>query len=191
MYHLTDNIIVLERHDWNARKPGGMTAQPHAPTEAFIHHGAEKDADARSITTLDKVKSATRGIQAFHMGPERGWSDIGYHYVVFQPHGKLEHAVVAEARMVRYVPAAQQGHNTGTLAVCVYGTIDSGDKLQDNTVYAIAQLIGGRRSNLTGATNIKTVGGHRDVTDTECPGATLYGALDRIARDAGVRRHRK
>lgn len=186
MYHLTDHIRVLERADWHARSPRAVTAQP-TPHEAFIHHGAESDHDARAITRQSEILSAMRGIQNFHMDGN-GWNDIGYHYVVFQPHGDLKYAHICEGRMVRDLPAAQLGHNTGTLAVCVYGTIDSGDPLNDNTVWAIAQLLKGTRHDKTGVTSIRTVGGHRDVTQTSCPGDTLYRALDRIAHDAGIER---
>jgi hypothetical protein len=190
MYHLTKDFPVLERHDWGARNPGSMSVQV-SPHEAFIHHGAETDNDARHITSIARVTTAMRGIQAFHMGPERKWSDIGYHYVVFQARGDMEHAVICEARMVRYVPAAQLNHNTGTFAVCVYGTIDEGDPLRDDTIRAIVQLLKGTRANLTGAASIKTVGGHRDVTSTSCPGDSLYRALDRIAHDAKIQRYHK
>jgi hypothetical protein len=190
MYQLTDYHLVLERHDWNARKPGTMAAQA-SPSEAFVHHGAETDAEARGITTREQVKAAMHGIQAFHMGPERGWSDIGYHYVVFQPHGSLRHAVICEGRPVRCVPAAQLNHNTNTFAVCVFGTIDRNDPLQDSTIKALGALLSGRRADLTGAHNIKTVGGHRDVTQTDCPGNYLYDKLDTIAHAAKIGRYHK
>jgi hypothetical protein len=182
MYELTPTIHVYEREDWHARTPKPMDRQD-PPREAFIHHGAETDRDAQAVGTIAEVLAAMRGIQNFHMDG-RGWSDIGYHYVVFQPHGKLKHAVICEARLVHFVPAAQLGHNTGTFAVCVYGTIDSGDKLEDNTVWALSRLLSGVRAGMTGAASLRTVGGHRDVTQTECPGNLLYSSLPRIAADS-------
>lgn len=186
MYHLTDNIQVHERADWRARQPIAVTSQP-TPHEAFIHHGAESDKEARAITNQSETLAAMRGIQNFHMDDNK-WNDIGYHYVVFQPHGDLRFAHICEGRMVRHLPAAQLGHNTGTVAICIYGTIDGADPLHDNTVYAIAKLLNGTRGHKTGITSIETVGGHRDVTQTSCPGDMIYNALSRIARDAGIRR---
>lgn len=186
MYHVTDAVSVYERHDWHARDPRPMLPQA-LPREAFIHHGAESDRDAERIDTLAEVFIAMRGIQNFHMDdPAHRWSDIAYAYVAFQPRGHLERAVLCEGRSVHSVPAAQLGHNTGTLPICVYGTIDKGDPLSDSTIHAIAMLLKGHRSDLTGADQIRTVGGHRDVTQTDCPGAMLYAAVPTIAHQAGI-----
>lgn len=182
MYQLTPSVRVLERHDWHARQPRAVTIQ-QAPHQAFIHHGAETDREARSVTRLDLAEQAMREIQDFHMDdPAHRWSDIAYHYVVFQDHGAG--TLLAEGRLVRHVPAAQLNHNTGTLAVCVFGTIDADDQLQDHTVYAITQLLAKAAAAKTGVTALLTVGGHRDVTQTSCPGDMLYRALPRIAKGA-------
>lgn len=188
MYELSPTVRVYERDDWKAEpaKPGMLRQAP--PSQAFLHHGAEQDSDAKSITSVSAALKAMHGIQAFHMGPARGWDDVGYHYVIFQPHGALKHAVICEGRLVHFVPAAQLGHNTDTFAVCVYGTIDQSDPLQDGTVWALTRLLGGVRAGMTGAGHLRTLGGHRDVTQTDCPGAALYGELDRIAKGSHLER---
>lgn len=186
MYHLTEKVKVYERDDWNARTPRPMDSQA-LPTEAFIHHGAETDREAVSVDTLADVFAAMRGIQNYHMDHNE-WSDIAYAYVCFQARGdgELDYAVLCEGRHVHNVPAAQLGHNTGTLPVCVYGTVDHNDPLQGSTVHAIAMLLKGHRADLTGAGHVRTVGGHRDVTQTDCPGDMLYHAIPTIARNAGI-----
>lgn len=189
MYHLTPTIKVFEREDWRAATPRPMDRQA-PPTEAFLHHGAETDREARAIDRESEVLAAMKGIQSFHMGPQRKWSDIGYHYVVFQPHGDMRHAVICEGRLTHFIPAAQLGHNEGTFAVCIFGTIDNDDPLHDNTVFALTQLLSGTRAGMTGAGHLRTLGGHRDVTQTECPGDTLYRALDRIAHGSHLARFR-
>lgn len=187
MYQLTEHLKVHERRDWGARPPRDVSLQAD-PHEAFIHHGAEPDQAADRIDTHAELNAAMRATQNFHMDG-RGWSDIAYHYMIFQPRGRFKYAHIAEGRMVHHVPAAQLGHNTGTLAICVFGTVDQTRELKDNTIWAIAQLLKGVRGNMTGIRAIKVVGGHKDVTQTSCPGNVIYHALDRIARDAGIERY--
>lgn len=185
-YKLTDTITVYERDDWGARPWRDFTPQSW-PSEVFIHHGAESNAE--QMTSLAKQVQAMRATQNFHMGPQRGWSDIAYHYVVFQPYGNVRHARVFEGRPVRHVPAAQLGHNTGTLAICVYGNFDGDDQVKANTRYAIDVLLT-RKPSLTGCGAVETLGGHRDVTQTTCPGNALYAQLGTIADGAHLRRYR-
>jgi hypothetical protein len=52
-------------------------------------------------------------IEAWHK--ERGWSGIGYHFFV-QKNGTIQYG-----RDIELVPAAQKGHNTGSIAICVHG----------------------------------------------------------------------
>jgi hypothetical protein len=168
-------LVIYGRDRWGAR-PGRPMTRQQPPREAFIHHS--DNPDARTVDHIDEQIQRLRGMQAFHMGPERGWSDIAYHFVVFQPWGHQPYARVFEGRPVGFVPAAQLNHNTGTLAICIYGDL-SRDPVKRNTRYVIEQLI---RKFPT----VETLGGHRDVVETTCPGDHGYEAIPTIARAAGV-----
>jgi len=72
-------------------------------SKVFIHCSAS---DALSH---DNVRS----IRRWHFA--RGFSDIGYHYVITRD-GRLH-----EGRPLRLIPAAQKSHNTGSIAICVTG----------------------------------------------------------------------
>jgi hypothetical protein len=172
-------VVIYDRERWRARAPRPMTRQ-NLPREAFIHHSDESDAD--HLIDLARQSQRMRAIQAFHMGPERGWSDIGYHYVVFQPYGKLNHARIFEGRRAGFVPAAQLGHNTGTLAICIVGNLDD-DPVKPATRETIEQL-------LKLFPSVKTLGGHRDVTSTTCPGKHGYAAVPELAHAAGLKTYR-
>lgn len=167
------------RQDWHAEKPSGPMASQANIGEVFIHHTDNEDASL--IDSLAEQRRAMQGIQAFHMH-SRGWSDIGYHAIVFQPQVKLPFARVFLGRPPSIVPAAQQDHNTGTLAIAVYGDFTQ-DTVDRNTRFAIEQTI--RRF----APNAKTIGGHRDVFSTSCPGPNLYKQLDLIARAVDLKRY--
>lgn len=162
------------RKDWHARDPRSLTRQ-RPPTEAFLHHGAEFN--ARNIDHLPEQIRSMQETQNFHMDV-RGWSDIAYHYMVFQPFGDVPGARAFAGRYVRYVPAAQLGHNTGTLAICIYGNLED-ELVRDDTAKVVAGLI--RRHS-----SVRSLGGHRQVFGTTCPGRHGMEAIPRIAKLAGV-----
>lgn len=172
-YKIGPHIKVYDRHDWGAKSPGAMSVQG-LPVEAFIHYDSTPNAE--QVKSLAAQKAVMREIQHYHQ-VNRGWSDIGYHFVVFQPYGNIKFARVFEARPVYNVPAAQLGHNTGTLAIQVYA--GPGDKLKKSTEWAIIQLL--RESY---ARKVRKLGGHRDVVATSCPGDVIYRRIPEIANRA-------
>ena len=70
----------------------------------FLHCSASDDPDHDDIDT----------IRRWHVD-ERGWSDVGYHYFI-RSDGTLQ-----EGRPLERIPAAQAGHNAGTVAICLHG----------------------------------------------------------------------
>lgn len=48
---------------------------------------------------------------------ERGFSEIGYHFFI------QKNGTICEGRSLETVPAAQQGHNTGSIAICAHGLV--------------------------------------------------------------------
>lgn len=161
------------REDWNARAPRAITRQS-SPHEAFLHHS--DDPHPELFDHLDEQKAHMRQLQNFHMDT-RGWSDIAYHWIVFQAFGSVQGARAFRGRRPDWVPAAQLGHNTGTLAVCVVG----GDQpLKDDTEALILRLLSRYK-------NLRTLGGHRDVTPTSCPGDPIYRRVPTLAKRAGLR----
>lgn len=171
--------VFYSRSKWKARTPGPLSAQGSV-REAFIHHS--DDRSGRPFNTMVKQCEKMRGIQNYHMD-SNGWSDIGYHYVVFQYLGvKTPRAEsrIFRARPVAAVPAAQAGHNTNTLAICVIGDGNS-ESLERNTRYAIECI-------LRAYPTLRRLGGHRDVVATSCPGNKFYSSIGHIANVVGLGR---
>ncbi|MFC9976177.1 peptidoglycan recognition family protein [Spirillospora sp. NPDC127200] len=106
-----------------------------------------------------------RNTRAFHMGPSRGWIDIGYSFAVC-PHG-----VVMEGRGFGRVQAAQPGGNSTWTSV----TFCSGDgeRPTSEQVDAFKELRAWLRGRGLGA----AIRGHRDFISTSCPGSVLYGMV--------------
>lgn len=115
--------------------------------------------------TIDAEKAAMRAIQRFHQHT-RGWSDIGYAFVVF------ESGRVYEARG-QHVGAHCPGHNSEPS--CAF----AGDfSTRSPGARAVASFDALREH--VGARGWR---GHRDGYPTACPGDALYGALLRaVAR---------
>lgn len=176
---ITPTITLYERSDWGARHWRDFTHQG-SPDEAFIHHSTDRLAE--HVDTLAEMKAIMKAIQRFHMDTN-GWDDIAYHAVVFQPYGHRKYARIFQGRPIDHVPAAQALHNNGTLAVCVVGNFDHDDSVKDNTRHAIEVFLGT-------VNTLRTVGGHRDVVNTECPGDTLYRQVPIIARASHLKLYR-
>lgn len=72
-------------------------------SKVFIHCSASDDLDHDNVET----------IRSWHLA--RGFSDIGYHFVV-----SFEGDILV-GRDIELSPATQKGHNTGSIAICVAG----------------------------------------------------------------------
>lgn len=46
---------------------------------------------------------------------QRGFAEIGYHFFV------QKDGTICEGRSLEKIPAAQEGHNTGSIAICAHG----------------------------------------------------------------------
>lgn len=152
------------RDEWHPR--GGRGSQDGAKREAFVHHSVTK----APANTKEAQAGHMRYLESIHLG--KGWAGIAYSHVVF-PDGS-----VWEGRGFDHLPAAQAGHNSRTLAVCVVGNYQE-DSPTAAVLRAVARVI--REAQRRGHP-IKRIGGHRDVTPTGCPGDHLYARLDDIRR---------
>ena len=99
-------------------------------------------------------------IRRWHI-QERGWSDIGYHFVV-----KLD-GTVQPGRPVGRVGAHVAGHNKHSIGICYVGGADCTDTRTDAQKYALRHLV----DELKIKFNVTRVMGHRDFegVDKCCP----------------------
>lgn len=125
---------------------------------------------ARPIDTLWVHCSATAegkdytvaDIRAWHKA--RGWSDIGYHYVVYRD-GSI-HA----GRPVGQVGSHVAGHNTGSIGIVYVGGVSADGKTPKDTRTAAqrASMLWLTRQ-LVARHGIKRVRGHNEVAAKACP----------------------
>lgn len=78
---------------------------PERPVKRVFIHCSDSDVPAH-----DNVAT----IRKWHV-KERGWKDIGYTFLI------TKDGTLHPGRDIEAVPAAQAGHNTNTIAVCLTG----------------------------------------------------------------------
>lgn len=111
----------------------------------FIHCTA---ASRKSVTAKE--------IDRWHK--QRGWSGIGYHYFI-RTNGMLE-----IGRDISKTPAAQAGHNRGTIAICLNGLNE-----EDFTNEQFDTLIHLCREIDQAYDGKITFHGHKEVSAKSCP----------------------
>lgn len=133
-----------------------------------IHHSSMYEDD--DVSTM-------QAIQDLHMG-SRGWADIGYHF------GIGKNGVVYEGRSVQVRGTHTEGHNTGTLGICLLGNFEE-------EIPTIAQLNSAQEMVNWLALRLRMthLAAHRDFNSiTQCPGKNLYPLLDQMASQALLKR---
>lgn len=120
--------------------------------EIIIHCAATPEGMNVSVDT----------IRTWHK--QRGWNDIGYHYVI-DLDGNIH-----VGRDVDKVGAHVAGRNTGTIGICYVGGVDKNGKTAKDTRTAaqrkaLKQLV----TDLTKIYNIQKISGHNQYAAKACP----------------------
>ncbi|MGH2342546.1 peptidoglycan recognition protein family protein [Segnochrobactraceae bacterium EtOH-i3] len=87
-----------------------------------------------------------------------GWADVGYHFFI------RKDGLVQAGRSLELVPAAQAGHNTGSLAICLHG-LDKG-RFTEAQFTSLRGLAAEIDAAYRGAV---TFHGHCEVSAKACP----------------------
>ena len=159
--------MAIPRTSWTGIATNGTLDGPKKAV--FIHHSVSPN----RLWTKRQEREHLRGIRRSHL--DRGFADIGYHFAIF-PSSRLY-----ALRGINLIPAAQEGNNTGTIAIVVVGSNPRLNLLQKRRLIRAVKAI---RQNHR---QVKVLGGHRDVTPTECPGDNVYGWLPRLRARTGLR----
>ena len=111
--------------------------------------------------TTEKVAE----IRRWHV-QQRGWRDIGYHWVIDRDGG------VAPGRPETEIGAHVEGHNAGTIGICLLGGYgaSANDIFEMNFTAAQAAAVKQLIAGIIGRTAIRKVSGHNDYAAKACPG---------------------
>lgn len=149
---------IIWRSEWGARPARSVSRTAWTGNTLWVHHSA----GPKPGSTPEAEKAAVRGIQSFHQGPSRGWSDIGYGYLIAPDSGRIY-----EGRGANVWAAHCPGHNDEP-SVCIIGTFDreAPSLAARRAVWELADHIGMTR-----------LAGHRQGFSTSCPGDALMEAI--------------
>lgn len=124
-----------------------FTKPSRAVDRVFLHCSASDNPAHDNIRTIRK----------WHV-TDNGWSDIGYHYYVNKA------GEIYDGRPVSKTPAAQYGHNTGTIAICCGGLHkENFTEAQYETLREMCKTINAAYDGKV------TFHGHREVASKACP----------------------
>lgn len=153
----------------------------------FVHHTV----NANNYTSA-QVPGIIRGIYSYHVRT-RGWSDIGYNFLVDKFGRIWEGRYGGVDRPV--VGAHTQGYNQYSFAMSAIGNFDTAQP-SSAMVTAYAQLFAwklslhGVRASSTsqrvGTKTFQAINGHRDAGSTACPGRYLYAQIPAIRTKAAA-----
>lgn len=145
--------------------PHGQQAEPpnvmslalldtaRAISEIIVHCAATPE--GKDFTVAD--------IRAWHK--QRGWTDIGYHYVAY-----LDGRVMT-GRPVGQVGSHVAGHNTGTIGICYIGGVSADGKTAKDTRTPAqrASLLWLTRQLVAKHKGISKISGHNEYAAKACP----------------------
>lgn len=182
-------ITINPRSSWGADLP------PKGPLSAedvkflIVHHSASNNGH-----TAGDVPGILRGWYSFHTGPDKGWPDIAYNFVIDSAGGIWEGR---QGSLDGPVAGSATGGNQGfTQLVCLIGDTNEApasaaahsslvallawlaDRYGVSTAEGAEVSFVSRGSNLyPSGTSVTTptIAGHRDMSQTTCPGDNLYG----------------
>ncbi|MEO5374953.1 MAG: N-acetylmuramoyl-L-alanine amidase [Alphaproteobacteria bacterium] len=127
--------------------------QFHKPTRTvnrvFLHCTASSD----PALSGDKLVAE---VTEWHK--KRKFRTVGYHYLIDFA------GTILPGRKLEDIPAAQEGHNTGTIAICCHGLKKSDfTEPQMNALRSLCVVINAAYGGSV------TFHGHREVANKECP----------------------
>jgi hypothetical protein len=177
---------IFTRKDWGADERLRDGAPQYGEIHAgFVHHTVNANTYDR-----DDVPGILRGIYAYHT-QSRGWSDVGYNFLVDRFGRIWEGRAGGIDRPV--VGAHTLGYNSDSFAMSAIGNFET-VRPSEAVVDAYAALMAWKLSlhgvaaddtrQFVTSRYFQAINGHRDAGSTACPGRNLYAKLGAIRRTA-------
>ena len=129
-----------------------------------------------STATKEGVYVSLDTIRRWHM-VERGWSDIGYHYVV------MLDGTVDEGRPIEIQGAHTRGHNRNSIGISYVGGVDNKMNAKDTRTDQQKESLHTLISNLMIMFPEATLHGHNEFSSKACPSFVVskeYAYLKKI-----------
>ncbi len=133
--------------------------------QVVIHHTGNPTDDDLSAAEINASHKA------------RGWSCIGYHYVV------RKDGTVEQGRPHWTVGAHAYGHNSHTIGIHVCGNFEEAVPT-DEQIESLAMLLANLCTDYGLPIDRDHIVGHRELMATACPGRKLFAQMDEIVGKA-------
>ena len=164
---------ILARDRWKARPCRSNVDPMRRITRITVHHTS----DAVHVTSYPASADRMRAYQRFHQD-NRGWADIGYHYVLDRE-GRIW-----EGREIRYqgAHAGNAVKNRGNIGISLMGNYNDQSVTPQigSALVALLEVLC-ERYGLDPGRDIYT---HRELHSTNCPGTKLQAFVDAYRRKA-------
>ena len=180
---VTPEPTIYSRAQWgaNERLRDRSSLHYYEVHAGFVHHTV----NANDYTRRE-VPGIIRSIYAYHV-QSRGWSDIGYNFLVDKFGRVWEGRYGGVDRPV--VGAHTLYYNEYSFAMSAIGNFET-TRPRDVMLQAYGSLFAwklslhgvdaGSTDQLVGSTHFQAINGHRDAASTACPGRHLYAKLPTI-----------
>ena len=158
---------TVRRSAWGALQ--SWCTRAHQPNRMTIHHTVTPNNDSLSMA------ARMRQIQAYHMR-DRGWCDIGYHFLIGQD------GQVYEGRPENRLGAHVAGHNTHNAGISFIGDF-SWAAPSPGQMAAAARIVRALSDTYGISLNRTSLKGHREAAgpgSTACPGNGLLNRLEEL-----------
>ena len=175
---------IISRASWGANEAWMTWPPEYAPVSKFvIHHTVTRNNDTDPAATM-------RAIYYYH-AVTLNWGDIGYNYVIDQQGRIYEGRAGGDG----VIGGHARPYNTGTVGVAILGDYSSTD-VPAAAVSALVELLAWK-GNLhfidpLGSGWLRdrvfpNIMGHRDCSNTACPGDRAYALLPQIRSSVAQR----
>ena len=180
---VTPKPQIFSRAQWGAdeRMRDKSSLSYYEVHAGYVHHTVNANGYTRA-----QVPSLLRGIYAYHT-QSKGWSDIGYNFVVDKFGRIWEGRFGGVARPV--VGAHTLGYNEYSFAMSALGNFETA-RPSSALLDAYGRLFAWKLSlhgvdassgnQWVGSKVFRAINGHRDAGQTACPGRYLYAQLPTI-----------
>lgn len=133
----------------------------HIVREIVVHCSATRP----SWLAGKSAKAKAAEIRRWHM-QDRGWRDIGYHWVIDRD------GTIVAGRAENVVGSHVLDRNIGTIGVCLVGGHGSSenDRFEDNFTTEQRRALLGLIADISTRTPVNRVSGHNEFAPKACPG---------------------
>lgn len=161
-------LTVIGRNQWATRGPIMADINPmRGISRITVHHEG-----STPVFFTDTRATAARieKVRRIHT-EDRGWSDIGYHYIIDRA-GR-----VWQGRPINYQGAHVRDQNENNLGILVLGNFDKQSASQAQLAKLVDTLRTFQSQYRVPTTRVLT---HQELAQTACPGRTLQAGMTAI-----------